>query len=161
MRSGKSYQKDSTKGPKTVYTDPPLDSDISPGTSLVKDRNLFKTLDLAWSDIQQEQQKDPTLQTVRERLRDPDPPTDENEFGMGEVNLWSQRKSLTEINRVLHRTFETAEGLTLYQQILVPGLLRKKFYSGSTETRPRVTLASKRPLTSYNVMHIGMDGGRT
>ena len=46
---------------------------------------------------------------------------------MGVVHLWSQRKSLTEINGVLHRTFETAEGLTLYQQILVPGLLRKKF----------------------------------
>ena len=128
LRSGKSYQKDRiTEGPKTVAADPPLDSDISPGTSLVEDRNLFKTLDLAWSDIQQEQQKDPTLQKVRELLRDPDPPTDVNEFGMGVVNLWSQRKSLTEINGVLHRTFETAEGLTLYQQILVPGLLRKKF----------------------------------
>ena len=128
LRSGKSYQKDRiTKGPKTVAADPPLDSDSSPRTSSVEDRRLFKTLDRAWSDIQQEQQKDPTLQKVRELLRDPDPPNNVNEFGMGVVHLWSQRKSLTEINGVLHRTFETAEGLTLYQQILVPGLLRKKF----------------------------------
>ena len=128
LRSGKSYQKDPiTKGPKTAAADPSLDSANAPETSSVEDRQFFKTLDLAWSDIQQEQQKDTILQKVRELLRDPDPPNDVNEFGMGVVHLWSQRKSLTEINGVLHRTFETAEGLTLYQQILVPGLLRKNF----------------------------------
>ena len=128
LRSGKSYLKDRfTKNPKIVTMDPPLDSESSPETRLVEDRQLFKTLDLAWSDIRQKQQKDPTLQKVRELLRDPDPPDDVNEFGMDVVHLWSQRKSLTEINGVLHRTFETAEGITLYQQILVPGLLRKKF----------------------------------
>ena len=67
------------------------------------------------------------MQKIFELLKDPDPPVDVNEFGMGVVNLWSQRKSLTVINGVLHRNFETAERLILYQQILVPGPLRKKF----------------------------------
>ena len=117
LRCGKSYQKDhSTKGPKTVYPDPPLD--ITPGTSLVEDRNLFKTLDLAWSRrINKNNRRTLFLQKVRELLRDPDPPTDVNEFGMGVANLWSQRKSLTEINGVLHRTFETAEGLASYSTV--------------------------------------------
>ena len=46
---------------------------------------------------------------------------------MGVVNLWNQRKSLEIINGVIHRNFESAEGLVLYKQILVPGSLRTKF----------------------------------
>ena len=55
------------------------------------------------------------------------PPVDVNEFGIGVVYLWSQRKSLTVINGVLRRILESAERLILYQQILVPGPLIKKF----------------------------------
>ena len=46
---------------------------------------------------------------------------------MGVVHLWSQQKSLSIINGVIHRNYETAEGLVLYQQILVPTPLRAKF----------------------------------
>ena len=46
---------------------------------------------------------------------------------MGVVNLWNQRKSLVVINGVLHRNFETVEGLVQYQQILVPAALRMRF----------------------------------
>ena len=128
LRSGKSYQKDRvTTGPNPVSVDPPPDSGILQGSNLVDKRKELETLDLPWSDIRQEQEKDPTLQKVFELLKDPDPTTDVNEFGMGVVHLWSQRKSLTIINGVLHRNFESAEGLILYQQILVPGPLRKRF----------------------------------
>ena len=68
-----------------------------------------------------------TLQKLFELLKDPEPPTNVNEFGMGLVNLWNQRKSLEVINGVIHRNFESAEGLILHRQILVPEPLRKKF----------------------------------
>ena len=84
-------------------------------------------LDLSWDHIRESQEADTTLQKIFELLRDPDPPADVNPFGMGVVNLWNQRKSLEIINGVIHRNYETAEGLLLYRQILVPAPLREKF----------------------------------
>ena len=71
-----------------------------------------------------------TLQKLFQLLRDPDPPTEVNEFGMGVVHLWNQRKSLEIINGVIHQNYATAEGLILYKQILVPAPLRGKFLYG-------------------------------
>ena len=68
-----------------------------------------------------------TLKKLLELLTDPEPPNNVNEFGMGLVNLWNQRKSLEIINGVIHRNFESAEGLILHRQILVPEPLRKNF----------------------------------
>ena len=86
-----------------------------------------RTLDIPWETIQEAQEADPVLQTVRKLLQEPDPPACVNEYGMGVVNLWNQRKSLVVINGVLHRNFETVEGLVQYQQILVPLALRMRF----------------------------------
>ena len=57
----------------------------------------------------------------------PDPPQDVNEFGIDVVHLWSQRKSLEIINGVIHRNYETPDGLIEHRQILVPEPLRKIF----------------------------------
>ena len=84
-------------------------------------------LDLSWDLIRETQENDVTLQKLFQLLRDPNPPTEVNEFGMGVVHLWTQRKSLEIINGVIHRNYETAEGLIVYRQILVPTPLRVKF----------------------------------
>ena len=43
-----------------------------------------------------------------------------NEFGPEVAHLWAQRKSLTLINDVLHRNFETTDGTVEFQQVVVP-----------------------------------------
>ena len=79
----------------------------------VPDRLNMKMLDLSWDFIRKSQETDVTLQKIFELLRNPDAPTEVNQFGMGVVNLWNQRKSLEVINGVIHRNYETAEGLIL------------------------------------------------
>ena len=124
LRSGNAYQKgDKTskpteKNPKNMESVP------------VSERLNMKMLDLSWDFIRKSQETDVTLQKIFELLRNPDAPTEVNQFGMGVVNLWNQRKSLEVINGVIHRNYETAEGLILYKQILVPAPLRAKFYIG-------------------------------
>ena len=83
-------------------------------------------LDISWNAIRQAQENGVALKKLFELLRDPNPPTDVNEFKMGVVNLWNQQKSLKIINGVIHRNFETAEGLVLYKQIVVLEPLRKE-----------------------------------
>ena len=85
-------------------------------------------LDLSWDLIREAQETDVTLRKLFEFLQDPDPQTNVNEFGMGVVHLWYQRKSLEIINGVIRRNYETAEGLILYEQIMVPALLREKIF---------------------------------
>ena len=46
-----------------------------------------KMLDISWETIRQAQENDVTLRKLFELSRDPDPPTDVNDFGMGVVNL--------------------------------------------------------------------------
>ena len=122
--------------------EPTLSQDFSPGPERVgsggvpqsgstsrphRSSTPPRTLDIPWETIQEAQEADPVLQTVRKLLQEPIPPACVNEYGMGVVNLWNQRKSLVVINGVLHRNFETVEGLVQYQQILVPDALRMRF----------------------------------
>ena len=121
LRSGNAYQKDDgTKGQ-------PARNLGTTESVLFPDRRDMKMIDLSWDSIRQSQETDVTLQKIFELLRDSDAPTEVNQFGMGVVHLWNQRKSLEIINGVIHRNYETAEGLILYKQILVPAPLREKF----------------------------------
>ena len=121
LRSGKSYLKNGQTRqpqPETVPLQPTETNDETiDGDSL----------DIPWEIIRQTQETDVTLKKLLELLKDPEPPDNVNEFGMSLVNLWNQRKSLVIINGVIHRIFESAEGLVLHRQILVPEPLRKKF----------------------------------
>ena len=90
-----------------------------------------------------------------------DPPTEVNEFGMGIVHLWNQRKSLEIINGVIHRNYGTAEGLTLYKQILVPAPLRANSCTGSMGIQPHVILGYRKLPINCNVTLTGPAGGRT
>ena len=115
LRSGKSYLKNGPTKPK----------DQVPPNSQPKSADSG-TLDIPWETIRQAQETDVTLKKLLELLTDPEPPNNVNEFGMGLVNLWNQRKSLEIINGVIHRNFESAEGLILHRQILVPEPLAQK-----------------------------------
>ena len=121
LRSGNTYRK-SDKTSKPTEKNPKNMESVP-----VPDRLNMKMLDLSWDLIRKSQETDVTLQKIFELLRNPDAPTEVNQFGMGVVNLWNQRKSLEVINGVIHRNYETAEGLILYKQILVPAPLREKF----------------------------------
>ena len=125
LRSGKSYHTtDQTRNNDAV----PQNSQSNSGSSKSDDKGAeSNTLDIPWETIRQAQETDVTLKKLFELLSDPEPPNNVNEFGMGLVNLWNQRKSLEIINGVIHRNFESAEGLILHKQILVPGPLREKF----------------------------------
>ena len=123
LRSGKPYLKDGAARQKDPV---PPNSQATSSESNDKDANSG-TLDIPWETIRQAQETDVTLKKLFELLRDPEPPTNVNEFGMGLVNLWSQRRSLEIINGVIHRRYESAEGLILHKQILVPEPLRKRF----------------------------------
>ena len=123
LRSGKSYLKDGCNKPCDQV--PP---NTHPENSESDDKSAnSSTLDIPWETIRQAQETDVTLKKLLELLQDPEPPNNVNEFGMGLVNLWNQRKSLEIINGVIHRNFESAEGLILHRQISVPEPLRKKF----------------------------------
>ena len=103
-------------------------SNLQPTSSEANDQGTdFGTLDIPWETIRQAQESGLTLKKILELLTDPEPPNNVNEFGMGLVNLWNQRKSLEIINGVIHRNLESAEGLLLHRQILVPEPLRKTF----------------------------------
>ena len=121
LRSGKTYQKDDAS------------LDLRPGNPEVPEAELNSgeldliELDLSWNLIRETQENDVTLQKLFQLLRDPDPPTEVNELGIGVVHLCTQRKSLKIIHGVIHRNYETAEGLIVYRQIMVPAPLRVKF----------------------------------
>ena len=121
LRSGNAYQKEDKKSKTSKENQKILESNPVPA------KLDMKMMDLSWDSIRRSQESDGTLQRIFELLRDPDAPTEVNQFGMGVVNLWNQRKSLNIINGVIHRNYETAEGLILYKQILVPVPLRQKF----------------------------------
>ena len=122
LRSGNAYQKGDKKSKASEENQKILESNPVPN------KLDMKMMDLSWDSIRRSQESDGTLQKIFELLRDPDAPTEVNQFGMGVVNLWNQRKSLKIINGVIHRNYETAEGLILYRQILVPAPLRQKFF---------------------------------
>ena len=121
LRSGNAYQKGDEKSKASEENQKILESNPVPN------RWDMKMMDISWDSIRRSRESDGTLQKIFELLRDPDAPTEVNQFGMGVVNLWNQRKSLEIINGVIHRNYETAEGLILYKQILVPAPLRQKF----------------------------------
>ena len=121
LRSGNTYQKDD--GTKKQPAN-------NPGTTefvLFPDRRDMKMIDLSWDSVRRSQETDVTLQKIFELLRDSDALAEVNQFSMGVVHLWNQRKSLEIINGIIHRNYDTAEGLILYKQILVPAPLREKF----------------------------------
>ena len=134
LRSGRSYQKAT---PKTDEISETTVQHSDPAVLVPKDKrekvgvtstaNSDK-LDIPWETIQAAQEADPTLQKIRELLWNPDPPQDVNELGINVVHLWSQRKSLEIINGVIHRNFETPDGLIEHRQILVPEPLRKAIF---------------------------------
>ena len=123
LRSGKPYKKNEPRKQQSQQNA----GEIQEPADSVNELPGLNILDISWESIRQAQETDPTLKKLRELLQDPDPPTNTNEFGMGLVNLWNQRKSLEVINGVLHRNFEAPDGLILHKQILVPEPLRKKF----------------------------------
>ena len=96
---GKTYLKDGAARQKDPV---PPNSQATSFESNDKDANSG-TLDIPWETIRQAQETDVTLKKLFELSRDPEPPTNVNEFGMGLVNLWSQRRSLEIINGVIHR----------------------------------------------------------
>ena len=129
LRSGKPYQKGTlrTDGVPTSQTRNPVPTEPVPEEPKVTTTAENEKLDIPWETIQAAQEADPTLLKIRELMWNPDPPQDVNEFGIDVVHLWSQRKSLEIINGVLHRNYETPDGLIEHRQILVPEPLRKRF----------------------------------
>ena len=77
--------------------------------------------------IQTEQAKDPVLAKILAILPEKDTLKNVNHMGMDVVHLWGQRQSLVVKNGILCRKFESAEGLILHFQTLVPLSLRMKF----------------------------------
>ena len=80
--------------------------------------------------VRSEQKKDLTLSMIRvlmETVVDKNNWRPVDEYGMGVTHLWSQVRSLEVVNDILHRNFEASDGTILYQQVLVPGPLRKNF----------------------------------
>ena len=155
LRSGNTYQKDD--GTKRQPAN-------NPGTTesvLIPDGRGLKMKDLSWDSIRRSQETDVTLRKISELLRDPDAPAEVNQFGMGVVHLWNQRKSLEIINGVIHRNYETVEGLILYKQILVPAPLREKFLYGSMGIQHLVISGYRRLPKNYKDMPTGQDGERT
>ena len=129
LRSGKPYQKGTlrTDGTPTSETRNSVPMEPVPAEPKVTTTAGTEKLDIPWETIQATQEADPTLQKIRELMWNPDPPRDVNEFGIDVVHLWSQRKSLEIINGVIHRNYETPDGLIEHRQILVPEPLRKRF----------------------------------
>ena len=133
LRSGRSYQKETqrTDGiPNSAVRNP--DPEIPTQNAGTKETKTTEAkgsekLDIPWETIRDAQEADPTLRKIRELLWNPESPQDVNEFGIDVVHLWSQRKSLEIINGVIHRNFETPDGLIEHRQILVPEPLRKRF----------------------------------
>ena len=129
LRSGKNYHRKNQETRRDPQANQrqgqPQQPTQGPDTN-TNDTSL-KGFDLSWDAIRDAQKADPLIQKVRELLRDPNPPVSVDEFGLEVVQLWNQRKSLEIINDVLHRNFETAEGLILHKQIVVPLPLRTKF----------------------------------
>ena len=155
LRSGNAYQKDSAKSGQAAKE--PRES----GSVPVPNRLDMKMLDLSWDLIRKAQEADVTLQKIFELLQDPDPHAEVNQFGMGVVHLWNQRQSLEIINGVIHQNYETAEGLILYKQILVPAPLREKFLYWVHGIQPRVISGYRRLPTNCNDMPIGRGGEKT
>ena len=127
LRSGNPYLKNDDKNRPEIEPQPTVEKSKQNETNSSSDKTKQKMLSIAWNETRQAQEADATLQKLFMLLRDPEPPNEINEFGMGLVNLWNQRESLEIINGVIHRNYETAEGLVLYKQILVPAPLRAKF----------------------------------
>ena len=96
---------------------------------LRKDRNVTctGTNELSWEKIREEQRKDLVIAKVIELLPTAEMRDNVNEFGPDVAHLWAQRKSLTIINDVLHRNFETTDGSVEFQQVLVPLVLVPTF----------------------------------
>ena len=115
-------------------------------------------LDIPWETIQAAQEADPTLQKIRELMWNPDPPQDVNELGIDVVHLWSQRKSLEIINGVIHRNYETPDGLIEHRQILVPEPLRKRFLYWVHGDPTSGHLEFRRQQRNSNTMLIGRGG---
>ena len=129
LRSGRPYQKGTprTNGTPNTETRSSVPMEPVPEEPKVTTTAGTEKLDIPWETIQAAQEADPTLQKIRELLWNPNPPQDVNEFGIDVVHLWSQRKSLEIINGVIHRNYETPDGLIEHRQILVPEPLRKRF----------------------------------
>ena len=123
LRSGNAYQKGDKTSKPTEGNQKNMESVPVPNRLDMK-----MTGSILGSLFAEAQETDVTLQKIFELLRNPDAPTEVNQFGMGVVNLWNQRKSLEIINGVIHRNYETAEGLILYKQILVPAPLTGKIF---------------------------------
>ena len=77
--------------------------------------------------IMEEQKKCDDLRKVIELLPQKETLDNVDEWVMGVVQLWTQRKSLFMYKEVLHRHYVTPQGILRYQQILVPRSLREKF----------------------------------
>ena len=94
-----------------------------------KDRNVTctGTNELSWEKIREEQSKDLVIAKVIELLPTAEMRDNVNEFGPEVAHLWAQRKSLTIIDDVLHRNFETTDGSVEFQQVLVPLVLVPTF----------------------------------
>ena len=84
LRSGNAYQ----KGDKTSTEKNPKNMESVP----VPDRLNMKMLDLSWDLIRKSQETDVTLQKIFELLRNPDAPTEVNQFGMGSREFMESAK---------------------------------------------------------------------
>ena len=155
LRSGNEYQKDNQKSKASEGSQKTLDS------SWVPNRLDTKSMDLPWDSIRRSQESDDTLQRIFELLQDPDAPTEVNQFGMGVVHLWNQRKSMVILNGVIHRNYETAKDSSCINKSKFPLPYEKNFCIGFMETQHLDISGCKRPPTNCNDMPTGQDGERT
>jgi hypothetical protein len=91
---------------------------------ITTDEPLPLSLDI----IREAQLKDPVIRNLFPLLRDPQPPSNVDTFGLETAHYWSQRNSLEISDNIIYRKFETAEGHVLHKQILVPIELRATFF---------------------------------
>jgi hypothetical protein len=119
--------KGDTKGgrPKTT---PCAQSKVTRDPEVVNSDEITRSGNgVTWSMIVDEQNKCDDIKKVIELLPQKETLDNVDEWGMGVVQLWTQRKSLYMYKDVLHRHYVTPQGVLRFQQILVPRTLREKF----------------------------------
>ena len=160
LRSGRSCQKRTprTDGTPNAEIRNPVPTAPVPEESKVTTTAGTEKLDIPWETIQAAQEADLTLQKIRELMWNPDPPQDVNEFGIDVVHLWSQRKSLKILNGVIHRNYETPDGLIEHRQILVPKPLRKRFLYWVHGDLTSGHFGVQKTQQNSNTMHIDRGG---
>ena len=156
LRSGNAYQKGDKASKPTEGNQGNMESVPVPN------RLDMKILDLSWNLIREAQETDVTLRKLFELLRDPDPPTNVNEFGIWEscicgINERAWKSSMVSYTGIMRR-LKDSSCITRFW-FLHP--YRKNFCIGSMGIQLRDTSEYRRLPTNCNDTLIGRGGERT